>query len=186
MNSIITPRVIGAFFLSILFLYVLNQWVSSRRFRNLPRLCVPLAAAIFWGVLATVLVITVWDSYYAHFVPAWSRWLAPLASLTYFLIGSLLRWISLKIKGQTTLIFVLLGGLESIPEHLWGIYGAGILEIPMLVGTNPWEIFIFAFFEYIIYWSLVLGLAILLDHGWRSWRKSWEADEEVTDPKGFH
>jgi uncharacterized membrane protein len=179
MSSIISPRVIGALFLAILLLYILNRGVPSQRFRDLPRLCLPLASAIFWGILATVLVITVWDSYYAHFVPAWSRWLAPLASLTYFLIGSLLRWISLKLKGQTTLIFVLLGGLESIPEHYWGIYDANILEIPMLVGTNPWEIFVFAFFEYIVYWSLVVGLAIILDYIWRSWRKSRGADEEI-------
>jgi hypothetical protein len=57
----------------------------------------------------------------------------------------------------------LLGALESVPEHLLAIYRMHILDIPMFKDVNASLIFVFAFFEYAIYWGAVLSLAALLD-----------------------
>lgn len=164
--NLISGRLIGAFIMALLLLAGTTRLVPDSRFRALPRLCVPITAALFWAVLASILVLTTWDDYYSHFAPSWARWLAPLASLTYFVIALILRWLSLKLPGSSTLNFLLLGGLESIPEHLGAVYGMDIMEIPMFAGSNVVEIFLFAFFEYVIFWALALWLALLAARFW--------------------
>ena len=59
--------------------------------------------------------------------------------------------------------FCALGGLEAIPEHLVGIYRLDILEIYLLHGSMADDILIFAYFEYVVYWSIVLILALIID-----------------------
>jgi hypothetical protein len=134
------------------------------------------ASAIFWGIFATILLWGFWDWYYSYFYPDWSRWLAPLATpLLYAAVGLALRWLAIRLPGNPVVNFCLLGGLESIPEHVWGIYRLGILDrVPLLQGISPISIFIFAVFEYILYWSIVLGIAILLRHGWEGWKHLWQ------------
>lgn len=131
---------------------------------------VVIASAIFWGVFAISLYLIFWDIYYSHFVPAYVRWLVPLAAIEYGLVGWLLWWLARKLPGNPVLTFCLLGGLESIPEHLLGIYGFKILDIPILQGMTPLIILVFAFFEYILYWGVVVVLAALLDRGWQVWK----------------
>jgi hypothetical protein len=144
-------------------LIALVGWrAKAERFRALSWAAVGLASALFWGLLAIGLRLYFWETYYSYFTPAWSRWLAPLAAVLYFFIGLLLRWIALHLPGNPAITFLLLGGLESIPEHALGIYRFHILDIPLLEGSPPLSIFLFAFFEYIVYWSIVLGLALLL------------------------
>jgi hypothetical protein len=64
--------------------------------------------------------------------------------------------------------FCLLGGVESVLEHLVGIYGLGILDkVPLLRGVSSASALVFAFFEYIFYWGVVLGIAVLLGRGWQ-------------------
>jgi len=167
MDPILIIRIPIAILLATILLRAVARWVPADLFRQMPWYFLAAAASLFWGVLATLLVLTAWESYYRYFVPQWSRWLAPLAAVTYFFISSGLRWLSLRLGGSSSSIFVLLGGLESIPEHAWAIYGAGIMEIPMFRGTSPSAIFLFAFFEYLIFWSLVLFLAALMFRFWR-------------------
>lgn len=64
--------------------------------------------------------------------------------------------------------FCLLGGFESILEHIWGIYGFGILKILLLQGGSPLLVLAFAFPEYIFYWGIVVAVSSLLQWGWRS------------------
>jgi hypothetical protein len=126
-----------------------------------------LGSGIFWGVLGTILVLGFWESYYRHFAPSWARFEIPFIFILYAVIGLGLRWLALHLPGNPVLTFCLLGGIESIPEHALGIYGFHILDISILRGFSPASIFIFAFFEYVVYWGLAFGLAVLLAHLYR-------------------
>jgi hypothetical protein len=145
--------------------------VTPVRFRQL-KWSLAGAAAIFWGVLAAALIWGYWDIYYRYFYPEWVGSLAPVSGVNYAVFGLLLWWIASRLPGHPTINFCLLGGLESVPEHLWGIYGARILErVPVFQGERALSILAFAFFEYILYWSIVLSLAVLLRRVWELWRR---------------
>ncbi len=122
-----------------------------------------LAAALFWGVLATSLVLTMWDTYHTFFAPDWQRPLAPLSAILYAGIALLLWRLARRLPGPPALAFLFLGGVESLIEHSLAIWGAGLFEkVPMLAGVTPEPVLVFAFFEYVIYWGLILILARLL------------------------
>ena len=119
------------------------------------------ASALFWGVLATAAIYGFWQVYYQYIFPQWTRWLAPLDALVYSTIGLGLWWIAIHLPGPSVAWFLILGGLESLLEHIFGIYGLGILDkVPILRGVVPFPALTFAFFEYIVYWSLVAWLSI--------------------------
>jgi hypothetical protein len=139
--------------------------LKSTRLRALGR-PIAIAAGLFWGVFATWLLFMFWDDYYRFFFPVWAPWVAPLDSLFYAAVGVLLWWLACKLPGNPVLNFLLLGALESIPEHLYGIYGLHILDVPMFRGVTPLPVFVYALFEYIVYWGAVLVLAALIQWGW--------------------
>jgi hypothetical protein len=145
---------------------------KRRQFQQLGWKVVGIGSALFWGVFATLLFWYAWDFYYRYYAPAWSRFAAPLsAMLFYFLLALLFRQIALHLPGNPTLTFCLLGGLEALPEHAVAIYRFHILDIPVLQGMTAVEIFVFAFFEYVVYWSLALCLVIALDWAISSYQK---------------
>ncbi len=148
--------------LAILLAALVVGLLPSDRFRSMG-LEVVLATALFWGVLATVLVLSMWDSYYTFFAQDWQRLLAPLWAILYAGIALLLWWLTRRLPGPPALIFVILGGLESLVEHSFAKWRAGLVErVPMLAGVEPAPVLVFAFFEYVIYWGLTLVLARLL------------------------
>jgi hypothetical protein len=142
---------------------LLTWRLGPSRFREIRWWIFALACGLFWGVLAFVLHLVYWDSYYRYFAPSYVIWLTPLAALFYICVGLLLRWSAQRLPGNPLINFCLLGALESVPEHLLAIYRMHILDIPMFKDVNASLIFVFAFFEYAIYWGAVLSLAALLD-----------------------
>jgi hypothetical protein len=48
----------------------------------------------------------------------------------------------------------------------------GILETPLLKGVSAASALVFGFFEFIFYWSVILGLAALLALAWERWQAS--------------
>ncbi|HKZ54607.1 MAG TPA: hypothetical protein VJ123_03935 [Anaerolineales bacterium] len=150
---------------------VLLRKVPARRFRRLGW-WLPIVAAVCWGTFAIVMLWAFWESYYSGFYAPWSRWAAPSAALVYGLAALGMRWLAVRLPGHPTLNFCLLGGVESELEHLFGIYRLRILEtVPSLRGVTIAEVLVFAFFEYVIYWGIVLGLAALLRGGWEAWSR---------------
>lgn len=145
---------------------ILAWRIRAARFRSIRWWMFGLAAGLFWGTLAFILHAVYWDSYYRYFAPSYVQWLTPATVLFYVLVGLGLRWLSLRMPGNPVLNFCLLGAVESIPEHLLAIYRMHILDIPMFQDTKAILIFVFAFFEYAIYWGSVVLLAVLLDRLW--------------------
>ena len=119
-----------------------------------------IASALFWGVLAAVAMIFFWEFYYRYIYPGWGRWLVLLDFLLYAALGIGMWWLASRMPGSPVIWFALLGGLEGIAEHLFGIYALHILEkVPWLQGMPALPVTVFSFFEYILYWTLVAWLA---------------------------
>ncbi len=150
----------------------LARRIRPERFRQLPGAIV-VAAAVFWVSYGLLLFALAWESYYAKFLPnPANRSLARsmLELLIYPPLGLLLWWLALRLPGNPTVNFCLLGGLQSVPEHLWGIYGLGMLDqVPFLQVASPASVLAFALPEYVLYWGSVLSLAVLLHRGWQRW-----------------
>ncbi len=144
-------------------------WLARRigpaRFREL-HWRTALATAVFWLSYGLLMFALTWDFFYAKFMPgAGGRSLARslLELAPYPAIGLLLWWLASRLPGNPALTFCLLGGLESVPEHLWGIYRLGMLDkVSYFRGVSPASMLAFAVFEYILYWGSVLSLAALL------------------------
>ena len=120
-----------------------------------------IASALFWGILAVVVMSKFWELYYQYFYPTWMRWLAPLDVILYGAMGLGIGWLAIHAGNLSVLMFALLGGMEGAFEHLFGIYGLHILDkVPFLQGLNPQSAIIFSFFEYILYWTIVVWLAL--------------------------
>ncbi len=143
----------------LVIIYLLARGQAPARFRALKW---PLAAAavLFWSALTAVLLWGFWDIYYQNFYGDWTRWAFPIAGVEYALAALLSWWLAQRLPGNPFVTFCLLGGLESIPEHLFGIYYLGILRLPVLQGETAASIMGFAIFEYILYWTAVLGLGL--------------------------
>ncbi len=149
--------------LAVLSLVILTRWIKPGDFRALSWKLIALASALFWSILAILLLIFYWDDYYSFFADSSQRLLIPLAALIVYPLWSVfLRWLALHLPGNPVAAFCLLGGLQAIPEHAIAIYKMRILDIPFLQEATPISIFIFSYFEYLVFWSLVLVLARLL------------------------
>ena len=173
-NSLFVENTPIAFIASFIILVFLLWRIKPDSFHQISWHSFAIASAIFWGILATALISLTWSFYYKYFVPDWYQFIGPIgAVILYAILGLVFRWAAIHLPGNPTLWFCILGGLESIPEHAVGIYRFNILEIPMLAGSSAISIFIFAFFEYVIYWGIVLILAVGVDRVIKSIKKSW-------------
>ena len=127
-------------------------------------------AAVFWSLFGVILVRVFWDSYYRYFYPTGFRsgGILLFVPLVYGLLALIYHTAALRLPGNPIVAFCLLGGVGSILEHAWGIYGFRILVVPVLQDASPLSILFFAVPEYIFYWCLVIGLAALVQSS-RRW-----------------
>jgi len=126
-------------------------------------LAIGISSALFWGTMAVLAFRSFWEIYYKYLYPTWMRYLSPLDTLFYATIGLGMWWLAIRLPGPSVLWFLLLGGCESLIEHLFGIYILHILEkVPALRGVAATPALVFAFFEYIVYWAITCWLAFAL------------------------
>ena len=164
LQKLMTPNTLIFFVLAILLVGLLAWRFKPAQFHLLSWQSVGIGSALFWSLFAGVMTWYAWDFYYRFFKPPWARIATPVGAIVfYFLLGLLLRWVALRLPGNPIVWFSLLGGIESVPEHAVAIYRFHILQIPLLQDSTPASIFIFAFFEYVVYWSLALCAAIAVD-----------------------
>jgi hypothetical protein len=132
---------------------------------------IALASGVFWMSLGLFFFETTWESFYAMFLPnPANRSLArfTLELLLYPVIGLVIWWLAARLPGNPTVTFCLLGGLEALPEHLWGIYRLGMLDkVPFLQQASPASVLAFAVPEYVLYWGSTLGIAHLIQRVWQ-------------------
>ena len=155
-------------FIDLVLYWFLTRRVDRERFKAM-RWQLVIAAVVFWGTFAVFLLEMFWDSYYQYIYLPWFRGLGILvvASVIYGTLALVFHWFSTRIPGNPVRNFLLLGAVESILEHLWGILGVQILEVPMLREAGTLDIILVAIPEYIFYWGMVLWMAMLLQIGVR-------------------
>lgn len=145
----------------------LSSRLTSTHFRQLKWTLVG-TATVFWGVFAIILMSAFWDTYYRFFFPPWLRaggillFVLPL----YGFFAWAFHWLALRLPAHPIVSFCVMAGVESVLEHLWGLYSLKILEVPLLREASPLSILAFAFPEYVLYWCIVIGIAALLQKGW--------------------
>jgi hypothetical protein len=120
------------------------------------------AASLFWGFLSLFAFHYFWDMYYQFIYPNWFRRLGGVNFILYAVIawgmGSIIR----ESEISTVLLFLLLGGLEGVLEHIIGIYALDVVnQVPWLHGLKTVPILLFSFVEYVVYWSIVLWISLV-------------------------
>jgi hypothetical protein len=156
---------IDAEFISIL-AWRINP-VTFRRFKW----ALGITTAIFWCALWTWGLVIFWDSIYRYVFPVWAHWLIPPTfGLLYAGICLLFWWLALRLPGNAVANFWFLGGLWGMITHLFAVSIGIVNKPPVLQGAAPTAAVIFAIFEFMLYWCIILSVAVLLHHGWRKLR----------------
>jgi hypothetical protein len=118
-----------------------------------------LTYAAIWGGVASWWM---WDVVYFALFPAWARWWLPLWYGLGFGAVALLFWhVSVRLPGNPAVWFCLLGGLVSLPGHLWGMR-RGLMRVPLLAEASPVAALTFGAFEFVAYWCFILALSLVL------------------------
>lgn len=140
-------------------LVILLAWRSVSRFQfGRLRHLLTRVSGIFYLLVWVIVLIWGWDWFYAYIFPSWARFTLPLLfGIGYTLLASGMGWLSLKLPGNPAITWCVLGGVEGLLSHLYAIYGLGAAsKPPIMQGTDPFAVLIFAVFEKAFYWSLIL------------------------------
>lgn len=118
----------------------------------------------FFLLVWTAAMIWSWDWFYSYIFPPWARYLLPpLFAIGYSLLSLLMVWLCTKLPGSSAITWCVLGGIEGLLSHLYAIYSLGAAsKPPIMQGTDPLAVLIFAVFEKAFYWSLILFAGKLL------------------------
>jgi hypothetical protein len=152
----------------------LTRRIGRSQFRQLGWPIV-LASGVFWMGYGLLLFTATWGSFYAWFLPdpanrSLARFLFEL--LLYPALGLAMWWLASRLPGNPAVTFCLLGGLEALPEHLWGIFRLGMLDkVPFLREASPISVLAFAVPEYVLYWGSVLVMALPIEWIWQWCRR---------------
>jgi hypothetical protein len=86
----------------------------------------------------------------------------------FFTLALGMGWLSLKLPGNPAITWCILGGVEGLLSHIVAIYGLGaVSKPPIMQGTDPFKVLIFAVFEKAFYWSLILLVSRLIWRGFK-------------------
>jgi hypothetical protein len=117
-------------------------------------------AGLFWGLVWLLMSVFFWEPVYHYVFPLWTRWLIPpLYGILFAGVGLLLWWLSLRLPGHSVLNYFIFGGLVGSLTHLWAIHRGILNKPPLLQGVSSVSALVLPFFEFIFYWSIILGLA---------------------------
>jgi hypothetical protein len=156
--------------LDAVFVSILAWRINRGTFRRF-KWALGLTSMLFWSALWTWGLATFWDSIYRYVFPAWAHWMIPpIFGLLYAGIGLFIRWLALRNRGNAVVNFCLLGGLWGMLTHVFAVSIGIVSKPPALQGAAPAAAVIFAIFEFMFYWCVVLSLAVFLQHGWRKMR----------------
>ncbi len=151
----------------LVFVLALARFVTATRFHEIRRLLAA-TTAVFWFLIWLVLAATVfWEPVYSYVFPAWARWLLPPAQALLFAgFAALSTWVALRLPGRPVVTFCLLGGLWGSVTHVWAVYVGILSRPPMLQGASPAAAVIFAFFEFTLYFCIIVTATRAV----RAWR----------------
>lgn len=146
--------------LAVVVTALLSWRIKTSEFRRIPWFHFCIAAALFWGVFSLILILVGWEFYYSQFAPHNFRYIIPIVAIIVYPLWSLIiRWIAVRSPYYPVLVFCILGGIQGTIEHVIAIYRMDILSVPFLASSTAMAVMIFAFFEYVVYWGIVVIIA---------------------------
>ena len=156
----------GAFIFALMdavYIPLLAWRVHEETFRRIKWMLV-IAAAVVWFGIWSWAIGNFWETVYSYVFPAWARTWAPWIAFVAAGMVALGLWtLSLRSKANPIIIYCLLGGVLGSLTHIWAVYRGIVTSPPMLQGASPLGAVILAFFEYILYWCVILTLALIVD-----------------------
>jgi len=153
-----------------IFISILAWRIDPATFRRF-KWALVIMSALFWSALWTWGLINFWDPIYHYVFPAWAHWLIPPAFGLLYAGISLLFWgLALRLRGNAVVNFCFLGGLWGMITHLIAVSLGIVSKPPALQGASPAAAVIFAIFEFMLYWCIILSLSVFLHLGWRKMR----------------
>jgi hypothetical protein len=143
--------------LDVILILIAQRMVSRDGFQQM-RWWLAIASGVFFLLVWVSVLWWTWDWFYSYIFPGWARsCLPPLFGIAYTLLALGMGWLSLKLPGNPAVIWCILGGVEGLLSHLYAIYGLGAAtKPPIMQGSDPFAVLIFAVFEKAFYWSLIL------------------------------
>ena len=157
--------------IDVFFVLILAWRVNPATFRRLKWL-LAITTAIFFCGIWTWGFINFWDSIYHYVFPAWAHWLIPPTfGLLYAGISLLYWWLAVRLRGNAVVNFCLLGGLWGMITHLFAVSIGIVSKPPALQGAAPVAAVVFAIFEFMFYWCVILSMTTLLNYLWQRLRK---------------
>ena len=165
------------FVLDVILTLLARRLVKREGFQQIRWLLV-IAGGVFYLLVWTSVLLWGWDWFYAYIFPGWGRYLLPpLFGVGYALLPLGIGWLCLKLPGNPAVTWCALGGVEGLLSHINAIYGLGaVSKPPIMQGTDPFAVLIFAVFEKAFYWSIILLFCGLL---WRYYRRYQVSKAEV-------
>jgi hypothetical protein len=156
--------------LDIMLVLLARRLVSREQFSQM-RWMLVIASGLYFLLVWISVLWWGWDWFYSYIFPAWGRYLLPaLFGIVYTLLALGMSWLSLKLPGNPAVTWCVLGGVEGLLSHIYAIYGLGaVSKPPIMQGTDPFVVLIFAVFEKAFYWSLILLASRLI---WRGLKRT--------------
>jgi hypothetical protein len=153
--------------IDLAFLVVLILLVRPERFTGLGRI-LPAVTAVFWlGVWLWAFAFA-WDSIYAYLFPAWSRWIVPPVQA---LLTGGVAWLAFRLarvwRRAPALVYCLLGGVWGILSHTLAVFLGIVSKPPPLQGASPLAAVGFAFFEFTLYFCVIVLISTLIQFAGR-------------------
>ena len=143
--------------LDVLLAMLAWRTIRRERFEGMGRL-LSLASGVFFLLVWIFVLSWGWDWFYIYVFPAWGRYALPgIFGVGYALLVYGMFWLSTKLPGSPAITWCALGGMEGLLSHLYAIFGLGAASRPPIMqGTDPYAVLIFAIFEKAFYWSVIL------------------------------
>jgi hypothetical protein len=143
--------------LDVILTLLAQRLVKREHFQEMRWLLV-IAAGVFYLLVWTSVLLWGWDWFYVYIFPSWGRYLLPpMFGVGYVLLVMGMVWLSLKLPGNPSVTWCVLGGVEGLLSHIYAIYGLGAAsKPPVMQGTDPFAVLVFAIFEKAFYWGLIL------------------------------
>lgn len=137
--------------------------VDEGTFRRLKWMLAIAAALVWYGIWSWV-IGNYWETVYSYVFPAWAQtWIPWMAFVIAGAVALGLWALAIRIKGNSILIYCLMGGALGSLTHIWAVYRGIVTKPPMLQGASPLAAVVIAFFEFMIYWCTILVAARIMD-----------------------
>jgi hypothetical protein len=137
--------------------------VSEDSFRRLKWPLVIVAAVVWFGIWSWA-IGNFWETVYSYVFPAWGQtWVPWIAFIVASTIAFGIWTLTIRLKWNLVLTYCLLGAVLGSLTHLWAVHLGILTKPPMLQGASPLAAVVFAFFEYLFYWCVILTLAKTMD-----------------------